>query len=291
MRRSNDCPPPVFWADSEYARTHYVLPPPSEAVIRRVEKTLGVVLPASYVNLMRGQNGGIPRRTAFPTSVPTSWADDHVAVHGLFGIGETGTYALCGECGSRFWETEWGYPAIGVYFADCPLAGHDMVGLDYRSCGPAGEPSVVHVDQERDYAITHLSDSFAQFVDGLVDAARFEKDSGSIDSAPWHINAVSAEIRRDEKSGGLGQYLSLDQRLAKGETGWTHMTFHLPNHWTVRRVVVEGDGVIIETDPAGVFRVTRKNAGPLSFDLLEAEVVRESGRFEEIWVRYAAVDG
>ena len=49
---------------------------------------------------------------------------------------------------SQFWIDEWGHPPIGIYFADCPSAGHDMIALDYRDCGKSGEPCVVHVDQE-----------------------------------------------------------------------------------------------------------------------------------------------
>jgi hypothetical protein len=40
---------------------------------------------------------------------------------------------LGGTFGSRFWIEEWGYADIGVYFADCPSAGHDMLCLDYRA--------------------------------------------------------------------------------------------------------------------------------------------------------------
>ncbi|WP_210429199.1 SMI1/KNR4 family protein [Nocardioides eburneiflavus] len=73
--------------------------------------------------------------------------------------------------GSRFWLEEWGYPDIGVYFADCPSAGHDMLALDYSG---SGEPRVVHVDQELDYAITVVAPDFAAFVSGLTDEGEFD---------------------------------------------------------------------------------------------------------------------
>lgn len=75
--------------------------------------------------------------------------------------------SLCGETGSRFWIEEWGYPDIGVYFADCPSAGHDMIAMDYRFVGASGEPQIVHVDQEWDYAVTVVAPTFAEFVRAL----------------------------------------------------------------------------------------------------------------------------
>ncbi|GAB2663219.1 SMI1/KNR4 family protein [Nocardia goodfellowii] len=83
-------------------------------------------------------------------------------------IGRTATFSLSGEMGSRFWLEEWGYPDIGIYFADCPSAGHDMIALDYRN---GDEPSVVHVDQAVGYRITTLAPDFATFVHGLVHEA------------------------------------------------------------------------------------------------------------------------
>lgn len=44
-----------------------------------------------------------------------------------------------------------------------------MIFLDYRDCGPQGEPKVVHVDQTYDFEITHLADSFEEFILGLVE--------------------------------------------------------------------------------------------------------------------------
>jgi hypothetical protein len=43
-----------------------------------------------------------------------------------------------------------------------------MIMLDYRACGPQGEPSVVHVDQESDYDVTWLAPDFGAFLRGLV---------------------------------------------------------------------------------------------------------------------------
>jgi len=163
-----------FWDDSDYALKEYVEPPFTEDELAAVEQELGYKLPAAYVALMRTHNGGIPVNTEFPTSEPTSWADDHIAITGIAGIGRTKSYSLCGELGSQFMIEEWGYPAIGVYICDCPSAGHDMVVLDYSACGPQGEPTVAHVDQEADYAITYLAPDFETFVRGLVNEEVFD---------------------------------------------------------------------------------------------------------------------
>ncbi len=159
-----------FWKEPNgYARKNYIEPPPTAEVIRQVEKELGYKLPESYIALMQVQNGGFSKKAAFPTSTPTSWADDHIAIEGFLSIGWDKTYSLCGRMGSRFMIEEWGYPDIGIAICDCPSAGHDMVFLDYRECGPQGEPKVVHIDQEDDYYITPLADSFEAFIRGLVD--------------------------------------------------------------------------------------------------------------------------
>ena len=178
-----------FWDDSDDAREEYVEKRPTPALIASVEKELGYKLPASYVELMQSQNGGIPRNTCFPTKTPTSWAEDHVAVTGILGIGRTKTYSLCGELGSKFMQEEWGYPDIGICVCDCPSAGHDMIMLDYRK---TGEPRVVHVDQESDYKITPLAKDFETFVRGLVPASVYDtsaedlkKDLAAIDTGDF----------------------------------------------------------------------------------------------------------
>lgn len=158
-----------FWETSDYALREYVGPPCTPGLVAEVELRLGHRLPEAYVALAMSQNGGMPARTSHRTNTRTSWAEDHIAITGIFSIGYDKPCSLCGERGSRFWVEEWGYPDIGVYFADCPSAGHDMLCLDYRACGPQGEPSVVHVDQELDYAITPVAPDFESFLRGLED--------------------------------------------------------------------------------------------------------------------------
>lgn len=156
-----------FWDDDEYYAREYTDDPLTQEKIELVERKLGYKLPGSYLALMHVRNGGAPVRNCHRTATPTSWSHDHVAMTGFHSVGAEKQWSLCGALGSQFMIEEWGYPQIGIYFADCPSGGHDMLCLDYSLCGPAGEPRVVHVDQERDYAITPVADSFESFIRGL----------------------------------------------------------------------------------------------------------------------------
>lgn len=169
-----------FWEDSDYARNEYVEEPPTDVLIASIEKEIGFRLPKSYVELMKTQNGGIPVNRCFPCATRTSWAEDHVAITGIMGIGRTKTYALCGSLGSTFMQEEWGYPDFGICVCDCPSAGHDMIMLDYRECGPHGEPAVVHVDQEADYEVTFLASDFETFIRGLVNDSVYDTSEADL---------------------------------------------------------------------------------------------------------------
>ena len=151
-----------FWNDSDYAKKNYIEESPSDELIAEIEKELGYKLPSSYLWLMKQHNGGLPTRTAF--DIP----EVIVLITGIMGIGRKKAYSICGSFGSQFMIDEWGYPPIGVAICDCPSGGHDMIFLDYRECGTQGEPKVVHIDQEGDYAITPLADNFEEFIRGLV---------------------------------------------------------------------------------------------------------------------------
>lgn len=162
-----------FWKESEYAKKEYIDNIPSDELIQEVQQELGYTLPASYIELMRLQNGGIPKNDCYPTNERTSWAKDHVAITGILGIGKNKSYSLCGELGSQFMIDEWGYPDTGIYICNCPSAGHDMIMLDYSKCGRHGEPEVAHIDQEWDYKKTIIAKDFETFIRGLVNEMEF----------------------------------------------------------------------------------------------------------------------
>jgi hypothetical protein len=153
-----------FWDNGEYALREYVGQPLNENMLAEVERELGYKLPNKYVEFLKYQNGGVPRKTCHKTKEATSWANDHIAITGIFGADKSKRWSLCGRFGSNFKIKEWGYPPIGVYFCDCPSAGHDMLCLDYSKCSQSGEPRVVHVDQEIDYKITLVAENFEQFI-------------------------------------------------------------------------------------------------------------------------------
>ena len=235
-----------FWDDNWYALKEYVSDPPSDELIASVEEELGYKLPAAYIWLMKQHNGGIPVNTCYPCDEPTCWPDDHVAITGIFGIGREKSCSLCGELGSQFMIDEWEYPAIGVAICDCPSAGHDMIFLDYRVCGPQGEPAVVHVDQENDYKITHLADSFEEFIRGLEHESLYDPDE---DAEGLEDDADEEET--DHKGSFAGSVL-----LSKAEWDKEQLIRDLREEWgIVDDEPAEGDEDVENSDDAVIMRV------------------------------------
>lgn len=235
-----------FWDDNWYALKEYVSDPPSDELIASVEEELGYKLPAAYIWLMKQHNGGIPVNTCYPCDEPTCWSDDHVAITGIFGIGREKSCSLCGELGSQFMIDEWEYPAIGVAICDCPSAGHDMIFLDYRACGPQGEPAVVHVDQENDYKITHLADSFEEFIRGLEHESLYDPDEDAED-----LEDDADEEETDHKGSFAGSVL-----LSKAEWDKEQLIRDLREEWgIVDDEPAEGDEDVENSDDAVIMRV------------------------------------
>lgn len=219
-----------FWDDSEYAKDSYQSDPPTDELIQSIEQELGYKLPSSYIALMKHQNGGVPKNTCFRTEEPTSWAEDHIAITGILGIGRDKSYSLCGDLGSPFMIEEWGYPDIGVVICDCPSAGHDVVMLDYRNCGRDGEPEVIHVDQEDDYEITFLADNFEAFVRGLISEEEFDTSEEDKEADLYRVAKGNFSPLLEELCSRVTEVEQIEQKIRRictqivEEKG--HFSFH-----------------------------------------------------------------
>ena len=151
-----------FWNDVDYAFESYIGKPVTDKDIKDAETELGYTLPATYIELLKHHNGGVLNKNCFINN-----DGECVYVTGIYGIDRDKKNSIFGEFGNEFWISKWEYPPIGVVVADTISGGHDMIFLDYRECGPTGEPKVVRVDQEGDYSITLLADSFGDFIKQL----------------------------------------------------------------------------------------------------------------------------
>jgi hypothetical protein len=160
------------WSDFFDDSTHYTGPPLTDAMVDAAERALGYALPASYLRLLRAKNGGRPRHRCFPTGGDLL-PENVVRLETLFGIG--GRWGIdSGPLGSRRLIEEGGFPEIGVIVCMTPTAGHDAVMLDYRECGPRGEPRVVYADSEDGLTIL-LAPDFGAFLGGLVDCRPYDE--------------------------------------------------------------------------------------------------------------------
>jgi hypothetical protein len=160
------------WSDLFDASTYYTGPLLTDAMIASAERVLGYALPASYLQLLRVKNGGVPRRQCFPTS-GTHWSDNHVRIVTVFGIG--GSWGIDSEeFGTRHFIKQAGLPELGIVVGFTPAAGHDAIMLDYSDCGPRGQPRIVYVDPEDDLSSV-LAPDFETFLRGLVDCRPYDE--------------------------------------------------------------------------------------------------------------------
>lgn len=156
-----------FWDDHAETAEQFVLAPPTDEQIAAVEEQLVFKLPASYIKMMKLHNGGVPRYRYFAVSDADATEKRRIEVSGMLGIGREKRHSLCGEAGSRFIIEQGGYPEIGVVLCECP-GESEVVMLDYRTAGNAGEPEVVHIDKNQGYKITWLAPDVDTFIRGLV---------------------------------------------------------------------------------------------------------------------------
>ncbi|MER7810901.1 SMI1/KNR4 family protein [Streptomyces sp900116325] len=159
----------TFWDNGDYG----VQQPLTDEMVREAERVLGVTLPSALLDLLRVQNGGIVAddHDAFPISRPTSWSEDHVPFDHLMGIGRRD--GMTSMLDTPHLVEEWGMPAPLVLLSG---DGHSWTGLDYRTCGQSGEPSVTWFETDLDTELV-LARDFRSFVEGLTAGSSYGDDS------------------------------------------------------------------------------------------------------------------
>lgn len=171
--------------DDEY----YKLKPLTEKNIEQTERMLQVVLPKSYLNLLKQQNGGSIIYNAFPINDSTSWAEDYITVNHILGISEED-----GIMQSEYFIQEWGLPKDIVLFSG---DGHSWVAFDYRHIKE--EPSIIYIDTELE-EIIELAPNFITFINGLYSAEEATEDVDfEHEGREWTIEAVALAISSDNE--------------------------------------------------------------------------------------------
>lgn len=153
----------TFWGSNYYEN-----PPVTDDDIARAEAHFGKKLPAEYIDLIRVQNGGYTQELAFPTTTPTTWAEDHVPFEEMGGI-VFGDVPMHSIMATDYMTEEWELPPSQILLAG---DGHTWISLDYRD-GPV--PKVTWIDVEGEEELV-LADSFGEFLAALVPSSHFNHD-------------------------------------------------------------------------------------------------------------------
>lgn len=141
-------------------------PPLTPVMVEAAQTYFGVRLPKRYISLLEIQNGGYTAGFVFPSPRPTSWAQTHVPLNELSGIGATPPqssdefHGIHNIYATPYMTHEWGLPPSQVLLAG---DGHWWISLDYRD---SAQPRVLWLESfPRDEL--PLAETFDSFLAGL----------------------------------------------------------------------------------------------------------------------------
>jgi len=148
--------------DSFWDTNFYNNPPLLGEMVLIAEQTLEVKLPEEYIDLLKTQNGGYTKGFTYPMSEKTSWSDDHIPLHELYGIVTDDSIDSAHNILDSFYLiNEWNLPENQVVIAG---EGHWWITLDYRE---SEIPSVQWIDTDTNEDVL-IASSFDEFVKGLI---------------------------------------------------------------------------------------------------------------------------
>ncbi|MCU7741519.1 SMI1/KNR4 family protein [Priestia megaterium] len=169
-----------FW--KEIAEDTYKLKSLTEQDIKQAEFFFNVSLPKEYLNLLALQNGGEINYNSHPSPIATSWAETHINISFIMGIGKEN-----GILETPYYLKEWGIPEGFILFSG---EGHAWLAFDYRHS--KSNPPIVYIDNEMNQIIK-IADSFGLFLSKLYIEDTFSNEEELNDNLEWHYTKTDLE--------------------------------------------------------------------------------------------------
>jgi hypothetical protein len=145
--------------------------PATPEQIREAEERLGVTLPACFRELWAARNGGVPARTILRPPASAEVSDNDLwplkEVHALADLEDLESLGEDGWAPDDTFEGTIPDATALICFAQ---QGARFWCLDYRACGPTGEPCVQFVcaDHDGEPREVRLAESAQAFLDCLI---------------------------------------------------------------------------------------------------------------------------
>ncbi|USK32562.1 SMI1/KNR4 family protein [Bacillus sp. F19] len=167
----------------------YKLEPLTDQLVKTVEDKFEVKFPKSYLRILFEQNGGSIIYDSFPTAIPTSWADDHIHIDHIKGIGEEN-----GVSESSYFIKEWGLPEGIILFSG---DGHSWIALDYRVTKE--EPPIIYIDTDSNLIMT-LAPNFEAFLTCLYKNNEVdEEEYASVPERKWTLEEIKSAFASEDE--------------------------------------------------------------------------------------------
>lgn len=194
--------------------------PVSDAVIQMAEAKLKVTLPASYIELLKQQNGGRFIHNAYPAPQHEKFDEPFIEVEYIDGIDEDSSILeseeLCEE-----WEMPKG---LVLFHGD----GHTWLAFDYRHT--SANPPIVYVDNHEETSqVFEIAKSFDEFLENLY-TVEIELDDEESSPVTYSKEEFEALIEEDDVD-SLYDILMNDHVDVEADDDWyIEKLLHLSTH-------------------------------------------------------------
>ncbi len=194
--------------------------PVSDAVIQMAQAKLKVTLPASYIELLKQQNGGRFIHNAYPAPQHEQFDEPFIEVEYIDGIDEDSSILeseeLCEE-----WEMPKG---LVLFHGD----GHTWLAFDYRHT--SANPPIVYVDNHEETSqVFEIAKSFDEFLENLY-TVEIELDDEEYSPVTYSKEEFEALIEEDDVD-SLYDILTVHEYEVKAEDDWyVEKLLHLSKH-------------------------------------------------------------